>query len=253
MGKLFVVGIGPGGIDLISERGVLAIKKSNLICGYKRYVELITDLINGKEIFTNIMKGEMERVKFAINRAKRGDTVSLVCGGDASLYSLASLVFEMSDDFENIEVIPGITAAMAASAKLGAPICEDIVFLSLSDLLTPWKVIERRVDAINFGDFVTAIYNPRSKKRKDYLKFVLEKFYQERGDLICGVIRNCEREDEEVKIWRISEFEYDFVDMSTIIIVGNTKTYLKNDKMITSRGYLDKYKKFNVQSSGFKV
>lgn len=241
MGKLFVVGIGPGKHDLITRRGLDAILSSDLICGYNKYIELLDSLVCNKPIFSNGMKGEIERVKFAIDKAKSGKTVSLVCGGDSSLYALASLVFELCDDFENIEIIPGITAALSASTKLGAPICEDLVILSLSDLLTPFEIIKKRVDAINIGDFVTAIYNPKSQKRDKYLKEVLESFYQQRGDLICGIVKNCDRDNEIVKITKITDFDYDIVDMSTVVIVGNTKSYIKNDKMITPRGYLIKY------------
>ncbi|UOD34936.1 precorrin-3B C(17)-methyltransferase [Deferribacteraceae bacterium V6Fe1] len=241
MGKLFVVGIGPGRHDLITQRGLQAIQNSELICGYIKYLDIIQPLIKGKTVFSNGMKGEVERVKFALDEAKSGKTVSLVCGGDASLYALASLVFELSEDFENIEIIPGITAGLSASTKLGAPICEDLVILSLSDLLTPFEIIRKRVDAINFGDFVTAIYNPKSKKRDKYLKEVLTTFYEQRGDLVCGIVKNCERDNEMVKISYISNFDYDIVDMSTTVIVGNTKTYIKNGKMITPRGYLEKY------------
>jgi precorrin-3B C17-methyltransferase len=165
----------------------------------------------------------------------------LVCGGDASLYSMASLVMELAENTNEIEIIPGITAALAASAKLGAPISDDLLIISMSDLLTPWELIKKRINAANLGDFVCGIYNPRSKKRINQLPYLLNKFYEERGNLICGYVKNCYRNNEKICITTIKEINLDDIDMNTIIITGNTKSFIKQGKMITPRGYTSKY------------
>ncbi|WP_022670039.1 precorrin-3B C(17)-methyltransferase [Hippea alviniae] len=234
MGKIFVVGLGLGEENM-SFGAKKAIEISDAVCGYESYINKIENMLKDKIVFRNGMGGEVERVKKAISLAKKGLTVSVVSSGDSSVYGMASLVYELSD-IENIEIVPGITAAISVSARLGAPICEDFVALSLSDLLTPWELIKKRIDAVNYGDFVCAIYNPKSKKRTKQIEYALNRF-RLRGNLICGAVKQCCSNHEEIKIMRIDEFDYDFVDMRTTIIVGNTKTYIKNGKMITPRGY----------------
>jgi precorrin-3B C17-methyltransferase len=187
------------------------------------------------------MKGEMERVKIALDMSRQGRKTALVCGGDASLYSMASLVYELSDELDDIEIIPGVTSALAASAKLGAPISDDIVILSMSDLLTPWEVIQKRIDAVNAGDFVCAIYNPRSRKRVVQLPYAVDKFIEMRGDLPCGWVRNCTRDNERVHVTILSRLDLEDIDMSTVLIVGNSKTLIKNGKLVSPRGYTEKY------------
>lgn len=240
MNSFFVVGIGPGNINYMTTNGLMAIKKSDWIIGYKVYIDLLGDLVEGKNIHSTGMGSEIERVKFAINKFERGHNVALVSGGDSSLYGLTSLCFELSDGIE-FEVIPGISAAFAASAKLGSPITDDLLIISLSDQLTPRERILKRVDAANFGDLVVAIYNPSSKKRKDLLPYTVEKFLQVRGDLPVGIVKHCTRIGEKLEITKLSKIDYDEIDMFTVLIVGNTKTYIKNGKMITPRGYLEKY------------
>jgi len=223
----------------MSPQALEAIKRSTAICGYDKYVDQIKEFIpEACSVFTSGMTGEMDRVQKAIDFATEGHTVSIICGGDPSLYSLASLTYQMSNGSGNhIEVIPGITAAMAASSKLGAPVADDLCIISMSDLLTPWEVIKKRINAVNEGDFVTAIYNPKSKKRKKQLAYALNRFYEKRGNLPCGIVKNAYREDEQVMISRISDFHYEFVDMSCIVMVGNSRTEIKNGKLVTPRGY----------------
>ncbi|XOB66129.1 precorrin-3B C(17)-methyltransferase [Deferribacteres bacterium DY0037] len=241
-GKLYVIGNGPGEISLTAPKAADAIKKADLICGYKPYVEQITQLINARtEVFTNGMTGEMERVQVALEHCAKGLKVALVCGGDASLYSMASLVFELSEDVDAIEIIPGITSALSASAKLGAPVSDDMVILSMSDLLTPWELIRKRIDAVNIGDFVCAIYNPRSRKRTTQLPYAVEKFMTARGDLPCGWVKNCDREDEQICVTTLRQLDFEQIDMSTVVIVGSTKTFIKSGKMVSPRGYTEKY------------
>lgn len=240
MNRFFVVGTGPGDLNYLTINAMEAIKSSDWIVGYKVYTDLLGDFLNGKEVFSTVMGKEIERVRFAIEKYKEGFTVSLVSGGDSSLYGLASLCLEMTDDID-IEIIPGISAVFAASAKLGSPISEDLAILSLSDQLTPREIILKRVDAINSGDFVSAIYNPQSRKRTELLPYTISRFMAVRGDLPVGIVRNCTRQEESVEISFLSKIDYDKIDMFTILIVGNTKTYIKNGKMITPRGYIEKY------------
>jgi precorrin-3B C17-methyltransferase len=239
IGTIILTGIGPGTNELMSPQAKEAISKSTAICGYDKYVDQIREFIPSScSVFTSGMTGEMDRVQKAIDFASEGHTVSIICGGDPSLYSLASLTYQMANGSgNNIEIIPGITAAMAASSKLGAPIADDMCIISMSDLLTPWDLIKKRIDAVNEGDFVAAIYNPKSNKRKKQLAYALNRFYEKRGDLLCGTVKNAYRDDEVVMISRISDFHYEFVDMSCIVIVGNTRTEIRNGKLVTPRGY----------------
>jgi len=236
MGKLYVVGIGPGDMDLITPMALVAIKESGAVCGYDKYVNQVRDFINEDAVvFINGMRGEEERVEKALELTKEYEAVSLICGGDASLYSLASLVCEKAED-EDFEIIPGITAAMAASAKLGGILSNDIAIISMSDLLTPWEKILKRIEAVNIGDFVCAIYNPKSMKRISQLPFAINKF-KERGDLPLAVVKNCYRENEEIRFYTLNTIDYDFVDMSSIVMIGNTETIFDGERLITPRGY----------------
>lgn len=240
MNRFFIVGTGPGDIKYMTVNAINALKSADWIVGYKVYLELLGDLLNGKMTFSTGMGAEIERVQFAIEKFKEGFTVSLVSGGDSSLYGLASLCLEMDQDID-FEIIPGISAVFASSAKLGSPVSEDLVILSLSDQLTPREVILKRIEAINIGDFVSAIYNPQSRKRTELLPYTVSKFLSERGDLPVGIVRNCTREEESIEITYLSKIDYNKIDMFTILIIGNSKTYIKNGKMITPRGYIEKY------------
>jgi precorrin-3B C17-methyltransferase len=238
-GKLFVVSIGPDGIDQMSVNAVEILKKCDIICGYKRYIEQLPPILFNKNtrLFSYNMGEESKRVKDAIEYTKKGNTVALVSGGDASLYGLASLVYETIDDTDFVEVVPGITAILAASARLGSPVSEDVILMSLSDLLIPWSTIERRIQLYALIDVVFGIYNPKSKKRNWQLKYLVDLFYRERGDLLCGAVKNAMRKNEEIRIFTLTHIDYEFIDMSTILIIGSSKTYLKNNKMVTPRGY----------------
>jgi precorrin-3B C17-methyltransferase len=239
---LYIVGTGPGEVECLTLEAYQILKKVDLIVGYHVYIELIAAHFSSKEFYRFNMGDEIERVRFAISRMKEGKEVAIVSGGDPSLYGLASLAYELMDDTEEILVLPGVTSALAASARLGAPISNDLIVVSLSDHLVPYELIKKRLMAANFGDLVVAIYNPRSRKRADHLKDAFE-ILGERGDLPIGVVKNCYRDNEEIWITKISEIDYEQIDMQTVLIVGNSKTYIKNGKMITPRGYLEKYGK----------
>ncbi|MGE4498244.1 MAG: precorrin-3B C(17)-methyltransferase [Deferribacterales bacterium] len=240
-GRLFVAGTGPGKTDYASPAALNAVRSADFVCGYIPYVEAVAEYISPEaEVFTNGMTGETERVEKALEAAQAGKKAVLVCGGDASLYSLASLVYEKASDTDIIEVIPGITAALAASARLGAPVADDLAVISMSDLLTPWEVIRKRIDAVNAGDFVCAVYNPRSRKRTEQIEHAL-KVFSSRGDLPCGYVRNSHREGETLWVGRLSELNTEELDMSTVLIIGCKKTVIKNGRLVTPRGYTDKY------------
>lgn len=238
-GKLFIIGIGPGDTSLLSDYAIRVIKKCDVLCGYKLYISRIYSIIDKKrsEIYRFDMGEEVKRVNFAIKEYKLGKDVALVCGGDPSLYGLASLGYELIDNVKDIEVIPGITAFLAASAKLGAAVSEDIVILSMSDLLIPWDIIKERIEAYSRIDVVLSVYNPKSKKRDWQLSFLVERLLENRGDVYCGAVKNAFNRNENIKLFKLSDIDYSYIDMRTVLIIGNSKTYVKDDKLVTPRGY----------------
>lgn len=237
MGKIYVVSISSGNILDMSNRAINAIRNSDTVVGYTGYVSLIEELLKDKEVFSNSMKGEIERCKFAIQRAREGKNVSIISSGDAGLYGMAGPIFEMADDLE-VEYVPGITAAFLAASQLGAPIMHDMCTISLSDLLTPFELIERRIKSAAEADFVITLYNPKSFGRINHLQYAINiiRLYR-RDDTPVGVVKNALRKNQEVFITTINEIDYDLVDMSTVLIIGNSQTYIKDGYMITPRGY----------------
>ena len=237
MAKLYVIGIGPGSREHMTFKAVDSIRKSDAIVGYTPYIEYLEELTDGKEVFSTGMKGEVERCKKAISLVKEGKTTSIVSTGDAGLYGMAGPILELSKDIE-IEVIPGVTAAFSAASELGAPIMHDYASISLSDLLTPWDVILKRVEKSAQADFVIQIYNPRSKGRKDHLQTVAEIILKHRkSDTPVGIVKNSGRDGREITITTLGYIDYEQVDMLTVIIIGNRNTYIENGKIITPRGY----------------
>ncbi|MDW5300466.1 MAG: precorrin-3B C(17)-methyltransferase [Sedimentibacter sp.] len=234
---IYVVGIGPGSKDTMTYEAMNAIKKSDVIVGYKTYIDLVKDIINDKEVVSNGMKQEIDRVKKAVEISKTGKTVAVISSGDAGVYGMAGLVLEIAED-EEVKIISGVTASTAAAAVLGAPLMHDFCHISLSDLLTPIDLIYKRVDLASQGDFVICIYNPRSKGRPDYLQHAFEimKKYKSSSTPV-GIVKNVARENQEVIICTIDTIDYDAVDMVSIVIVGNSSTYIKENKIITQRGY----------------
>ncbi len=234
---IYVVGIGPGSQETMTYEAVNAIEKSETIVGYKTYLDLIKDLIKEKQVVSNGMKQEIERVKKAVEISKEGKTVAVISSGDAGVYGMAGLVLELSEN-EDVRIVSGVTASTAAAAVLGAPLMHDFCHISLSDLLTPLDLIYKRVSLASEGDFVICFYNPRSKGRPDYLKntFEIIKKYRS-GSTPVGIVKNAERENQNVMICTIDTINYEAVDMLSIVIVGNSSTYIKNNKVITKRGY----------------
>jgi len=237
MAKLYVIGIGPGGREHMTLKAIETIKKSDIIVGYTPYIDYLGDLVKGKEIYSTGMKGEIERCKLAIKKVKEGKNTAIISTGDAGLYGMAGPILELKEDIE-VEIIPGVTAAFSAASELGSPIMHDFASISLSDLLTPWEVIEKRIEKAAEGDFVIAIYNPRSKGRKDHLEKAVEIMlkYKEEGTPV-GIVKNSGRANTEIILTTLVNISYENVDMLSILIIGNSNTYVKDGQMITPRGY----------------
>ncbi|EDT78291.1 precorrin-3B C(17)-methyltransferase [Clostridium perfringens] len=236
MGKLYVIGIGPGGLDEMTLRAVKAIEESDIIVGYTKYIEMVKDLIKDKEIFKTGMRGEEERCREALELSK-DKKVALISTGDSRIYGMAGLILEMRKD-ENVEIIPGITASSAAGSVLGAPLMHDNCNISLSDLMTPYEDIKKRVRLAAEGDFVISLYNPKSKGRPHYLRECVDIIKEFRGEETpIAVVRNALREGESKEIFTLKDFNDEVVDMFSIVIIGNSKSYIKDGYFVTPRGY----------------
>jgi len=238
--KLYVVGIGPGYINYLVPKAREIILDSDVIVGYNTYIELIEELIIGKEIIQNGMKNEVERCKVAVAEAKKGKKVTVISSGDAGIYGMASLLYEITEPYPNIkiEVISGITAATASASILGAPLANDFAVISLSDLLTPWEVIEKRLIAVAGGDMVVCLYNPMSHKRNDYLEKACNILLKVKAPQThCGYVKNAFRDNSSHAICTLEELVKANVDMFTTVIIGNTSTKIINSKLVTTRGY----------------
>jgi precorrin-3B C17-methyltransferase len=236
MGKLYVIGIGPGSIENMTLRAKDAIEESDIIVGYTKYVDLIKPLIKDKEIFSTGMKGEEERCREAL-RLSKDKIVSIISTGDSGIYGMAGLILELKEE-EEVEIIPGITASSAAASVIGAPIMHDNCNISLSDLMTPYELIKKRVEMAAEGDFVISLYNPKSKGRPHYLREcidIIKKYRQ--GNTPVAVVKHALREGQDVKLFNLDSFEDSEVDMMCIVIIGNSQSYIKDGKFITPRGY----------------
>lgn len=252
MGKIIIAGIGPGSKEDITPAVLEAVQQADAIVGYKYYFQFIESYIKpGCSCIDTGMKKERERAKEAFLLAEQGKTVVVISSGDAGIYGMAPLIYEMKrqrtasgstvvSNAADIEVItlPGISAFQKAASLLGAPIGHDMCIISLSDLMTPWQVIERRIEAAAVGDFVTAIYNPKSHDRYWQLYRLQELFLQERSaETPVGYVRQAGREEQEVKITTLGAFDPEDVDMFTVILIGNSQSYVDKGKFITPRGY----------------
>lgn len=242
-GKIIVAGIGPGSKEDITPAVLDAIKISDVIVGYKYYFQFIENITKDDSLCIDTgMKKERERAIQAFEYAEQGKTVCVISSGDAGIYGMCPLVYEMKVERKSdveIEVLPGISAFQKAAALLGCPIGHDFCVISLSDLMTPWDRIEKRIKAASVADFVTAVYNPKSKGRYWQLYRLLEIFLQDRSpDTPVGYVRQAGRDDQEVKLTTLKELDPEEVDMFTILIIGNSQSYISPDtKFITPRGY----------------
>ena len=246
-GQLFVVGLGPGATDLMTPRARAALERAAVVVGYERYLELVPPcLLEGKRVVTAGMRQEMERCRLALAAAREGVDVAVVCSGDPGIYALAPLVFELAEaehfPFSHIAIVPGVSAMCSAAALLGAPLGHDFACVSLSDALTPWSVIEKRVHHALAADFVLVLYNPRSKKRPDGLGRVLALARAMRGDACAaGVVRLGDRPGEERLVTTLGALEPEKVDMFCLVVIGASSTRCLEGRMVTPRGYLEKY------------
>lgn len=240
MSKLFVVGIGPGGKEHMTFRAIKVLKECDYIVGYKPYLEYINELIEDKECYTNGMKGELDRCQHAIDKVKEGLKVAIISTGDAGLYGMAGPIYELSSEID-IEVVPGVSSAFSAAAELGAPIMHDFATISLSDLMTPWELIEKRLHAAAAADFVISIYNPRSKGRPDYLRKAIDILLKYKDSKTpVGIVRDSGRPGTTSIVTNLEDINCETVDMKSIVIVGNKTTMVKAGKIVTARGY-EKY------------
>lgn len=240
-GKIYIIGIGPGNREQMSLLALRAIEESEVIVGYKTYINIIEDLLEGKKIINSGMKKEIERCDITIDEAEKGKIVSIISSGDPGVYGMAGAILELvskrNSDVE-VEVVPGITAANAAAASLGAPLMHDYAVISLSDLLTDWEVIKTRIDCAALGDFIITLYNPRSKGRVTQIEEAREIIMKYRKPSTpVGIVRNAKRDGEEVVITSLEKMLEHKIDMFTMVIIGNTNTYEMDNRMITPRGY----------------
>jgi precorrin-3B C17-methyltransferase len=242
-GVLFVVGIGPGGREHMTLRALEAIDASDVVVGYTLYVELLGDLVRNKEVVSTGMTREVERCARAVELAVSGRRVAVVSTGDPGVYGMAGLVLELlaREDPEGrvpVDIVPGVSAVHAAASLLGAPLMTDFAVVSLSDLLTPWEVIHRRLEAAAAGDFVVALYNPRSRKRVRHLEEACEILARHRTpETSAGIVRNALRPEQEVVLTTLAEVPTKPVDMMSVVIVGNNSTQRLGRWMVTPRGY----------------
>ena len=240
MNVLYVVGLGPGGSRWMTWEARAALEQAEVLCGYTVYLDLIRGEFPDKEYFSTHMTQEIERCRAALERARSGRTTALVCSGDAGVYGMAGPVLELAPQFPEVEiqVVPGVTAALAGAAVLGAPLMHDFAVLSLSDLLTPWEVIRRRLELAAQGDFVLCLYNPSSRRRRDHLRMACDIVLVHRGpETVCGWVRNAGRAQEEHQVLTLGELREAQVDMFTTVFIGSAATRRIGDRMVTPRGY----------------
>ena len=240
LAKIYVVGIGPGSYEEMTLRAAKALQESHVIVGYTVYVDLVKEHFAGKEFLTTPMKKEVERCVLAFEEAKKGKTVAMICSGDAGVYGMAGLMYQVGADYPEVEleIISGTTAATAGAAVLGAPLIHDFCLISLSDLLTPWEKIEARLLHAAEADFVICLYNPSSKKRHDYLQKACDLMLRHKSpDTVCGLVGNIGREGQHSRVLTLKELQETPVDMFTTVFIGNGQTENIGGKMVTPRGY----------------
>ena len=236
-----VVGLGPGNAQFLTAQAQAALQNADVLCGYTVYIDLVRPHYPEKEVYTTGMTREIDRCRWALEAAQSGKAVALVCSGDAGVYGMASPLLELAGAYPDVEVeiVPGLTAALSGAAVLGAPLAHDFCVISLSDRLTPWEVIEKRLASAAAGDFCVALYNPSSKGRADYLAKAVRilRANGKADETLCGVVRSIGREGQSSCLLTLAELEQTAVDMFTTVFVGNAATQNLRGKMVTPRGY----------------
>ena len=243
MKKISVIGIGPGGLDEMTPRARRALEAAQVVAGYNTYIKLIEKILVGKKIIGRAMMQEVERCRLAVDETLAGKNVAVVSSGDAGVYGMAGLVLEMildlpDDKRPQIEIVAGVSAVNAAAAILGAPLMNDFAVVSLSDLMTPWELIKKRIHAAAAGDFVIALYNPKSKRRVtqlDEVQKILLNFREKNTPV--GIVTNAGRDGETKVISTLENFTREEVNMFSLVLIGNSQTFVKSGFMLTPRGY----------------
>ena len=242
-GKIFIVGIGPGNLDEMTPKARLMIDSADVIIGYKTYIKLIEKIIGVKKVSATGMRQEIQRAQLAVDEAQKNLNVAVISSGDAGIYGMAGLLIEMvmnlpEDRQPKIEIAAGVSALNSAAAILGAPLMHDFAVISLSDLMTPFDLIKNRVKLAAEGDFVIALFNPKSKSRVTHINEVQKILLEHRaGSTPVGIVTNAGRIDERKIISTLENFVDEEIDMFTLVLIGNSKTFVKGDYMITPRGY----------------
>lgn len=240
-GKIYVIGFGTGKREFMTFEAAEAIECSDIVIGYTSYTDILKKTFPYLNYVSSPMRKETERCKMALDEAESGKTVALVSSGDSGVYGMAGIMLQTAQLYNSdteIEIIPGITALLSAASVLGAPLMHDFAAVSLSDLMTPLELIYKRIECAAQGDFVIGIYNPKSVKRSDYLSHAADIIMKYRSkDTPVGIVRNSGRDDQSYKISTLEKLKDEYVDMFTIVIAGNSSTYIHNNRMITPRGY----------------
>lgn len=239
-GKMWVVGIGPGGYEQMTMQAANVIGACDVIAGYTVYTDLIREHFPDKEILATPMRQEEKRCRLAIEAALSGKNVVMVCSGDAGVYGMAGLILELCEQYPplDVRIVSGVTAALSGAAVLGAPLMHDFAVISLSDLMTPWELIEKRLAACASADMGICLYNPASRKRADYLKKACEIIMKyQSAETICGIVRQIGRDGEESRVMTLRELAGYQADMFTTVFIGNSQTKVTGGRMVTPRGY----------------
>lgn len=249
-GKLYLIGFGPGSHDHLTQRAKAAIDESEFVIGYTTYINIIKGLLRGQEVVKTGMREEISRAQEAVRQVYLGRKVAVVSSGDAGIYGMAGLVFEVL--FEHgwrpgqppeVEVIPGVPALNACAALLGAPLMHDFASISLSDLLTPWEVIRRRIAAAAAADFVIVLYNPKSGRRTQQIVETQRIVSQHRGPVTpVGIVKSAYREEQNVVLTDLEHMLEHEIGMLTTVLIGNSQTFLRDGLIVTPRGYQNKYR-----------
>ena len=238
--RIYVVGMGPGQENMMTQEAMQVLEASDVIIGYTVYLKLLGERFRCKELLSTPMRQERERCQMCFEKAREGKKVALICSGDAGVYGMAGLMYELSEEWPDIEikVIPGVTAATGGAAVLGAPLIHDFALISLSDLLTPWEKIEKRLLLASEADFVICLYNPGSHKRADYLEKACDLMLRYKApETVCGIVSQIGRDGETSRTMTLAELRNTKVDMFTTVFIGNSQTKEIRDHMVTPRGY----------------
>lgn len=243
MSKVSVIGIGPGEYEQMTLKAIRGLEEAEIIIGYTVYIKLIEEHFPNKTYMQTPMRQEVKRCEMAFEEAAKGKNVAMICSGDAGVYGMAGLIYEVGESYPqvSIEIIPGVTSALGGGAVLGAPLMHDFALISLSDCLTEWDTIAKRLNACAESDFVVCLYNPSSKRRHDFLQKACDiMLVHKKESTPCGIVRNIGREGESYEILTLAELRNTAVDMFTTVFIGNSSTVVLNNKMVTKRGYIIK-------------